>query len=99
MPPCTRRTALLALPLSMAATLPVLPSDAAEVPHPMVPALSGAYALPDGQPKVAATLTTTPKCLSGIMLLKTFPAARGFAQAKGPKCSTHQVIRHQPGMR
>ncbi len=61
MPPFTRRTALLALPLSMSATLPVLPSNAADVPYSTAPALSGAYALPDGQPRVAATLTATAK--------------------------------------
>lgn len=45
----------------MAATLSVAPSNAADLPHPTAPALLGAYALPDGQPKVAATLTAMPR--------------------------------------
>jgi len=63
MPPFTRRTAtaLLVLVPATASALFGLPSNAADAPHPRASTLSGAYALPDGQPKVAATLTATPK--------------------------------------
>ena len=60
MPPITRRAALLALAPAIAAstTFPVI---AAEPPSPPGPKLTGTYALPDGQAKVAATLTATPR--------------------------------------
>lgn len=61
MRPFTRRTVLLAVTPTVAAALSALPSNAADAPHPAAPTLSGAYALPDGQPKVAATLTAAPK--------------------------------------
>ncbi len=61
MPSFTRRTALLALTPALAAALSASRSDAADASHPTTPTLSGIYALPDGQPKVAATLTATPK--------------------------------------
>lgn len=60
MPPITRRAALLALAPSMAA-FATFPAIAAEPPSPPGPALTGTYALPDGQAKVAATLSATPK--------------------------------------
>ncbi len=63
MPPITRRAALLALApaIALPATLPVI---AAEPSSPQGPKLTGAYALPDGRAKVAATLTATPKSAS-----------------------------------
>ncbi len=59
MPPITRRAALLALAPATAAL--AIPAIAAEPSFPSGPKLTGAYALPDGQAKVAATLTATPK--------------------------------------
>lgn len=58
MPPITRRAALLAL-VPAIASYTMRPASAAEPPRP--PTLAGTYALPDGQPKVAATLTAAPK--------------------------------------
>lgn len=65
MPSFTRRTALFALTPAMTAALSAPQSNAADAPHPTAPTLSGAYALPDGQPKVAATLTAAPKAGGG----------------------------------
>ena len=82
MPPLTRRTALLALPPAMAAALSAPQSNAADAPHPTAPTLSGAYALPDGQPKVAATLTATPKAGGppGTRVLEVAMTRRGSSQ-------------------
>ena len=60
MPPIIRRAALLALVPAMA-TLAMFPAIAAEPSPSPGPKLTGAYALPDGQAKVAATLTATSK--------------------------------------
>lgn len=60
MPPTTRRAAMLALAPSLAA-FTTFPVTAAEPPPPPGPRLTGTYALPDGQAKVAATLAATPK--------------------------------------
>ena len=57
MPFLTRRAALLALAPAFIAS--AASHVSAEPPRPAI--LQGVYALPDGQPKVAATLTATPK--------------------------------------
>ena len=56
MPPMTRRAALSALAPAYAG-LCVRAVRAAEPQRPPAPGLVGAYALPDGQAKVAATLS------------------------------------------
>ncbi len=60
MPLVTRRAALLALAPAIASTS-MLPASAAEPPRQPTPTLTGTYALPDGQPKVAVTLAAAPK--------------------------------------
>lgn len=62
MPFLTRRAALLAL-APAAVTYAVAPAGAVEAPRPVT--LPGTYALPDGQAKVAATLTATPTARGG----------------------------------
>ncbi len=57
MPMITRRAALLTLAPAM--TTAMLPAIAAEPSPTPAPKLTGAYALPDGQAKVAAMLTAT----------------------------------------
>ena len=65
MPFITCRAALLALAPAILAPAAIghvtPPAAAAEPARSPAPALAGAYALPDGQPKVAAMLTATPK--------------------------------------
>ncbi len=82
MPPFTRRSALLALTPAMAAAFSAPQSNAADAPHPTAPMLSGAYALSDGQPKVAATLTATPKAAGppGTRILQVTMTRRGNSQ-------------------
>ena len=61
MPFLTRRAALLALAPTVIAA-PVTPHGAAAQPvRSPGPALTGIYALPDGRPKVAATLAAAPE--------------------------------------
>ena len=68
MPPVTRRAVLLALapavfaPAFIARVTPY--AAAAKPARSLVPAMTGAYALPDRQAKVAATLTATPTIAS-----------------------------------
>ena len=82
--PITRRAALLALaPAAFApASFVMSPAAAAQPARAPLPTLQGIYALPDGQPKVSATLTAAPKPggPSGTEILDVAMARLGTAQ-------------------
>lgn len=80
--PITRRAALLALAPAMLAPA-IIVRAAAEPARAPAPLLTGIYALPDGQPKVAATLSATPKAGSpaGMQVLDVAMTRLGTGQA------------------